>query len=179
MKAPKKLYEGRYTGSRQWDPPDKEWFYDQYWIQEKSTNQIAQELNCRAGIVLRWLYATGISIRSPQECSDRHSYRMSGKGNPAYVDGTDSGASSKRCRGLLWALDVSEVCAWCGVPASVERLEAHHKDHNRRNEKGTNLQWLCVTCHRFESYLWRLLKQGKIDLECDGESRTMVIQFKK
>lgn len=176
MKAPKKLYEGRYTGRQQWTPPDDEWLYEQYWRQEKSSNQIAKELSCRPGIVLRWLSTSSVRIRTYEECDERHSLRMSGEGNPAYVNGTDRGASSKRCRNALWDSEIPEECSFCGASVYQERLEAHHKNHNRGDDSLGNLCWLCRDCHKLETHVWRLLKQDKIDLECEG--RTMVIRFK-
>ncbi len=180
MKAPKKLYEGKYRYTRQWELPDREWLVDQYHTQDQSADQIAAVVGCRQNHVLRWLGRLSISTKSKAAQGERHARLMSGPGNPAWVDGyyaeLGSGGRSRVCQRALRRSGVLEVCCWCGVSVEDERLEAHHKDHNPKNSVLANLQWLCVTCHRFESYLWRLWKQDKLDLQCEG--RTMVINFK-
>lgn len=165
MRAPKKRYEGPYTGAQQWSPPDDEWLTYHYWTLEKSTNQIARELGCRSGIVLAWMDASTVRVRSRMEQDDRHSVRMLGNGNPAYRHGTGRGSSSRRCRKKLWASNKPEECGWCGVSPAEERLEAHHKNHNRRDEALKNLGWLCRNCHKLETHLWLLVQQKKVEVK--------------
>jgi len=38
------------------------------------------------------------------------------------------------------------VCVLCGIENEL-LLTAHHKDHNRNNNKISNLIWLCLNCH--------------------------------
>jgi len=187
MKAPVKHVSsgGREDvgGSVSYDPPDKEWLEYQYVTLGKSAAEIATKVGCGAGSIRRWLRGANIPLRSKTERDERHALRMSGPRNPAWVDGFYAGMGrglrSRICQRALRRSSRPEVCTWCGVSASVERLEAHHRDHNPENCVLVNLQWLCRDCHKLETHVWRLLKQGKIDLECDGESRTMVIKFKK
>ncbi len=164
MRAPKKRYEGRYTGAQQWNPPDDEWLNHHYWILEKSTNQIARELGCRSNVVLCWMKAAGVRLRTKMERDRLHAVTMAGALNPAFVHGTGSGARSRRCRKKLWASNKQEACMWCGVSADNERLEAHHKNHDRRDESIQNLVWMCLTCHRMETWIWKAKQRGKVEV---------------
>lgn len=49
-------------------------------------------------------------------------------------------------RRILIRSGKGRVCVLCGI--NNERvLNAHHKDHNRENNKIDNLVWLCFNCH--------------------------------
>lgn len=43
-------------------------------------------------------------------------------------------------------------CELCGKEYGTCRFELHHKDFNRGNSDASNLQWLCVSCHKKEHY---------------------------
>lgn len=43
-------------------------------------------------------------------------------------------------------------CELCGKEYGACRFELHHKDFNRGNSNASNLQWLCVSCHKKEHY---------------------------
>ncbi len=40
----------------------------------------------------------------------------------------------------------NKACIICGVN-NINILTAHHIDHNRKNNKLSNLTWLCLNCH--------------------------------
>jgi len=63
-----------------------------------------------------------------------------GENHPNWVGGEFAG------RGILKRSDRKLVCEHCGN-SDRRVLVVHHKDHNRRNNKISNLIWLCHNCH--------------------------------
>lgn len=173
MRAPKKkVYQ---SGEVRFRKPDKEWLYSQYIVQKKSTTVIAEEVKATARSVRLWLRDANIPLRTRVEVGEAHSLAMSGDRNPNWV-----GGDRRSHKSALRRLGTPEVCIWCGQGWEGDySMHLHHKDHDKRNGALENLCWMCGACHRLETALWNLVKQGKIDLECDGESRTMVIRFKQ
>jgi 5-methylcytosine-specific restriction endonuclease McrA len=54
-------------------------------------------------------------------------------------------------RGILERYGRKMMCARCGT--NDERiLMVHHKNGNRKNNKITNLIWLCQNCHHLVHY---------------------------
>jgi len=170
MKAPKKYHP--WARGFRWGPPDKEWLEYHYLELRKSAEDIAREVGAGASTVRRWLREAKVPRRT------RYAH-MLGDTNPNWVDGTYAGRVQHIARNIQYASGVSQTCVWCGQGwKGLASLHVHHKDHDKRNNAPENLQWLCKECHRLETALWHLVKQGKIDLECDGQERTMVIKFK-
>ncbi len=75
---------------------------------------------------------------SPKCRSLGMSKRMSGKNHPLYKDGR------KIYRKQAFE-KYPKKCALCG---SLNQLEVHHKDRDRKNNKIENLQIICISCHR-------------------------------
>lgn len=172
MKAPVRCQP--WARGFRWEPPDKEWLEHHYVSLRKSAETLSEEVGAGASTVRRWLR----NARIPRRSSTEH---MFGEGNPNWVDGRYVGQTRHKARDLQYAKEGARVCAWCGQEAdpSLGRrgaLDVHHKDHDKSNNIPENLMWLCRWCHLLEQGLWHLLKQGKINLTCEG--RTMVIEFK-
>jgi len=164
MKAPYR--EVSLGGRVTWHPPSKAWLEYQHSKLEKSVNKIAEELGTTHDVVFRWLGNAKVKrVRRYPKGPKSASWKEEGHSRPR-----------SHARKVLNWKEVPEKCTWCGT---VEQVQAHHKDHNPHNNKPNNLMWLCYDCNLLEAHIWRLLKQGKIDLECDGQERTMVIKFKK
>ena len=49
-------------------------------------------------------------------------------------------------RYILIRSGLKRECCLCGF-SDIRVLSAHHKDHNRSNNKVENLTWLCLNCH--------------------------------
>lgn len=178
MKAPKRQTDNRYNPY--WVPPDKEWLEHQYLVLEKSVSAIHKETGAHWDTVSGWLLRAGIAQRTLKETYAVQARKVTGSGNPRWDGGYSEGYVHKLARRILEDAKVPEECSWCGqLPKSGKRsrgIEVHHKDHNRDHNELRNLCYLCQTCHKFETHLWHLLKQGKIDLVC--ESNQMHITFK-
>lgn len=56
--------------------------------------------------------------------------------------------STYRRRALM---EYGALCSMCGYGDYVEMLEVNHIDHNRKNNHLSNLEVLCVWCHRIET----------------------------
>src|SRR3990167_10266153 len=104
-----------------------------------------------------------------QPHSVRHSIRMSGKDNPAYVNGN----SQRYVRRLLKQERPNLICEWCGAG---EKVEVHHIDHNRENNNLDNLMWLCQNCNLLEAQAFILRKSGRADFE--HRNNQLIVQFK-
>ena len=63
-----------------------------------------------------------------------------GENHPNWVTGEFSG------RGVLKRSERKMICEFC-FNSDKRVLAVHHRDHNRKNNKLTNLVWLCHNCH--------------------------------
>lgn len=66
--------------------------------------------------------------------------RLSGENHPNWINGQFAG------RGIMERSKRKPICVLC---KNTEKrvLAVHHKDHNRQNNKLSNLIWLCHNCH--------------------------------
>jgi len=124
----------------------REWLEIEYIKNDKSSNQIAKDIGGTAFGVCNWLKKFDIPLRTDEERAFRHSERMSGEGNPAWVGGT---ARRYQVR-ILEEKDPIKVCSWCGTD---EDIQIHHIDHNRDNADLSNLVWLCGNCNKLEAQI--------------------------
>ena len=99
--------------------------------------------------------------------SSRHSERMSGDGNPAWVGGTSRLYQAR----ILEEDSPEKVCAWCGTN---EDVQIHHIDHNRDNPDLSNLMWLCGNCNKLEAQL-RILQQSNRAIVNIGDNGINII----
>jgi len=110
-------------GSVHYDLPDLEWLYDQYVTQGKSTIKISRGFGVggvgRGGTVARWLRNAGIPLRPKVERDERHALRMSGSGNPAWIDGYYAGMGS--------GLRSGQIRTCPGTQDSQEKESVSHK----------------------------------------------------
>ncbi len=65
---------------------------------------------------------------------------LTGKNHPNWVNGESAG------RGILERANRKMVCARCNI-SNKRVLIVHHKNRNRKNNKLSNLVWLCHNCH--------------------------------
>jgi hypothetical protein len=166
MKAPVKYMQGKRV---RYEKPDKEWLEHQYVTLGKTTPQISREFGIAYWATLcSWLRDAGIEKRSAEERGKRHSRKMSGKGNPAYRNGTSQGYQKRKLRKAV----PDEVCGWCG---SIENVQIHHIDHDRDNANIENLMWLCYHCNVMEASIYNLSANGRVTAETDGD--TLTIKF--
>lgn len=68
-----------------------------------------------------------------EEEINKSGYNQAGKNNNNYKNGISTYAQKKK-----------SACEKCG---SKRKLMVHHKDGNRKNNKASNLQTLCWSCH--------------------------------
>lgn len=88
----------------------------------------------------------------------RQKARMSGEGNPAYINGTSLNYHKNALRRTG---NPPDFCEWCNA---TEDIQIHHKDHDRKNGDIDNLMWLCGSCNRLESHIWALQKKGLVEV---------------
>jgi hypothetical protein len=69
----------------------------------------------------------------------RNKYFIAEK-HPSWNNGTNS------YRKRLLKSKKTPICKCCGI-IDIRLLVAHHIDHNRTNNKLSNLEWLCLNCH--------------------------------
>jgi len=139
--------------------PSKEYLEDLYFTQELPCTEIAQQLECSAYRVRKKFKELGIPLRVAR-----------------------SGRGGSEARRTLEGVEAPRNCKWCKQPDTLpgapysEVLQAHHKNHNKKDNRLENLMWLCPICHRFETALWNLLQADKAEVKCEG--RTMTITFR-
>ena len=165
MKAPEKYYQGKRV---RFVRPDKEWLQYQYWQMGKSLAEIAREQDTTRHTIMIWLIGANIPRRTRNQCSTRHSKRMSGAGNPAWNGGT-----SRNYHANLIA-DRPQICEWCGTTSDIQ---IHHQDHNTVNGSPDNLALLCGICNRLEAHLWALQQSGRARILIDKADHKIEINF--
>lgn len=165
---PFKVGMGDKQGSARFYGVTKAWLEREYTKLEKSANRIAGENETTTLAVMSWLRRHEVSLRTVEELGQRHSRRMSGSGNPAWVGGTAQRYQTR----LLADSDQPKQCVWCGT---TEKLQTHHIDHDRDNGDLSNLVWLCGPCNRLESHAWTLQKLGRATFHY--EDKRLVVQF--
>jgi transposase-like protein len=137
-------------------PPSRERLIEQYIQEDKSVRELAKEMGYSTLTVNKWLRIYNIK-KSPEQLGNKHSRRMSGKGNPAYTNGN----SQHFVKSALSKVK-PKVCEWC---KTTKRVQVHHMDHNRENNNLENLTWLCGSCNRLEAQLRALVKDNRIKME--------------
>ena len=161
MQEPKVTRIGAHNN---WTPPDKEWLEDQYWTQDKSAKQIANEIGADGSTVRRWLDDWFVPLRTNSENQARRT------GNRA--NHTKGGIDRSTQRAECERSGKPCVCSWCGMTGKyrsgktdtaplVCSLQLHHKDHDKGNVTLDNLVYLCPKCHRLETALWHIRKSKK------------------
>jgi len=148
---------------------DKAWLHHNYIELNRSTRDIAKELGCSIQPIIDRLREYGIT-KPKKRLARNHSARMSGKNNPAWVDGKSTPYQKTKLR----RSDLPEVCQWCGTE---DNIEIHHIDHDRANHDLRNLTWLCGTCNKLEAYLHLLEQSGQAEVL--KESNRITIKFNK
>ena len=147
--------------------PDREWLWHHYRDLDKTIREIAAEVGCSTFPITRWIKKHGI-MKSRESLNARHSKRMSGSGNAAWVGGT----SQKWHRKV--AFDMFGRCQWCG---STKSLEVHHMDHDRENGSKDNLTILCGPCNKVESWMWKHQQDGTASVVFDTINRRVTMDF--
>jgi len=72
-------------------------------------------------------------------------YGRKGKLAPSYIDGRNSFKGEPYKKKAF--ANLHHLCDLCG-DKNIKKLQVHHKDLNHKNNKLTNLQILCISCHR-------------------------------
>lgn len=128
--------------------PTKEWLEEHYLEKNLSIRELADKLGTSNQPIQTWLGEYG--IRKPKsQLGETHSKRMSGEGNPAWLDGNSQGYQRRK----LEESGRGEKCEWCGTAL---KLQVHHIDHDHANHNLENLMCLCGTCNRMEACFWAL-----------------------
>jgi len=135
----------------------EKWLRSEYITQDKSAHQISDEIGTSTQAVSAWLRRFKIPKRTREQLSRRHSDRMSGKGNPAYKRGDSMGYVKRKALKAR-----GKKCQWCG---GTERLQVHHKDHDRTSNDLDNLMILCGLCNMLEAQIWHLVDRGRAEAE--------------
>ena len=169
---------------------NREWLHEQYVTQDKTAEQIAQEIGASPTVVSTWVRQHGIPSRPAgnakgkkfgddfrQKLSDAHKGRRTGSDNPNWKGGLIH--PDKRLRTSYatkqWSMEVRErdghKCVECGATG---RLHAHHvqpwKKHPELRWDVSNGLTLCPPCHQ-KAHGWRFPAWAY-----HGESRTSAEQ---
>jgi len=135
----------------------EKWLRQKYIDEDKSLAQIADEIGTSRTAVNAWMKRFKIPIRTRKQLSERHSKRMSGKRNPAYSTGQSASYVKRKALKAR-----GKKCQWCG---GTERLQVHHKDHDRTSNDLDNLMILCGLCNMLEAQIWHLVDRGRAEAE--------------
>ena len=140
MKAPK-----RQPNKFWWFPPDEEWLRDQYLTQGKSIHAISQEFGPNRKLIRRWLYEEDIPMRNWGQAVVLVRSKERGAASPHWQGGSQA-HTSRLANRVLQESGVEEVCFWC---ESAKNVVAHHIDGDHWNNKLSNLEWVCKSCHNY------------------------------
>jgi transposase len=148
-------------------PPSKAELVYKYQLSPNGLGMTLEELADDYGVSLptirKWLSSHDLM----QTFEERHSERMSGKGNPAYKNGN----SHRYVKRQLTEIK-PKVCEWCGA---TKRIQVHHIDHDTENNELENLMWLCGPCNRLEAQLWQLQQANRVKVK--HLNNRLVIEF--
>lgn len=168
LRPPYKVEGGRKAGNRFYGVT-KSWLNYEYWDQEKSSSEIADEADTNRTTVLSWMAKLDVPVRNTEERAERHSERMSGKGNPAWIGGT----SQNYQRRNFEANSDEPKCNWCG---STKNIVMHHVNHDRIDGNLGNLMWLCHNCNIIEGYLWLMKEEGYVQ-NFSMEDNKLIVEY--
>jgi len=147
---------------------DKEWLVREYVTNQRSTGEIAEQINTTDGNVIYWLRKHNIPRRSIKEARAVKHWGADGDKNPMFgkrgseVPSWKGGCTPERqqfyasqewiqASALVWKRD-NYACQRCAVIASDAKMHIHHivsfASEELRSEL-TNLILLCVKCHRW------------------------------
>ncbi len=166
--APLRMGEGASAGAARFVGVKRSWLVRQYVELDKSAKQIADEIGTTHHTVWQWLLKHNVPTRTREEMNQRHSKRMSGKGNPAWQGGSDR----KYQRRKLIRSGRERRCEWCGAR---KRLQVHHRNADVEDGDLANLAWLCRHCNMLEAHIRGLVEAGRATTEWRGNE--LIIKF--
>jgi IS30 family transposase len=109
-----------------------------------SSQTIINEL-LRQGVTPRRY--TGTPYKNIQQWRTSNPNYQTGHNNPAWKGGTSKSTINRLVKRVLDNAGVNQmVCQQCHKKFNA-RLNIHHKDNNRQNNKLSNLEVLCSVCH--------------------------------
>lgn len=117
--------------------------------QKKGAKALAKQWGCDASTIFNWLRRFGIPVRSPTKAGVTY--------EASYTPLRKKRAKSLKGRRTLTGREVKELkeeageCQRCGYNEHVELLDVHHFDHDRCNNRPSNLAVLCVMCHALDT----------------------------
>jgi len=85
-------------------------------------------------------------------------YGRIGKNAPSYIDGRKKLGGGYRGKALA---NNCCICSLCGE-TNIKKLDIHHKDKNRKNNKLSNLQIVCSRCHYTKIHIILRDSKGRI-----------------
>lgn len=148
---------------------DKEWLFNEYITNGKSSKDIANEQSCKRNNILFWIHKHNIPLRNISEARKKKHWGQSGcdnpmwnrKGelNPQWKGGITPDRQSfyqsqgwKKACSFVWKRD-NATCRRCGIKANNGiPLHIHHiKSFEYKDKRAdvNNLVLLCLVCHHF------------------------------
>lgn len=67
-------------------------------------------------------------------------------------------------RRVLEELNIPKICVMC---TSIKSIEVHHKNGDIRDNRPTNLEYLCLKCHHFKVHEIHLRLRKRIKVLCE------------
>lgn len=122
---------------------DPLWLKNEYVINEKTTEEIADDLGCAPQTVLNWLNAHNIDRINAHPCGPNSSAWRGGVSFEPYCPKFNEKRKEKVRDNF------NRRCAICGCPENGKKLSVHHIDYNKMQgcTHGWNLVPLCPNCH--------------------------------
>lgn len=126
-----------------------EWLRDQYEVQRKTLQEIADECGVNHSVVRKFMVKFGIPTR---DRSESRMGRKVGAKNPAWKGGVAQWDYAPDWKAIARKIrDRDEwTCQSCGEQRKRwgHSLHVHHIDGNKLNNDQGNLTSLCASCHR-------------------------------
>lgn len=125
---------------------NKKLILELYFLHKCSLREIERLTGTKRDNISKYLKSEGVNVRQPNRYRDEYGrfVRLGEKHPPMVLNNHHNWKNGKASYRKIAEMYHKKECFYC---KNKKKLDVHHKDHNRNNNKPDNLRFVCRSCH--------------------------------